>query len=133
MVNYFLDHIKSLIHKYKIKVDYWRIESEFVNQRSITKLLRDMETRISHKDGAIWLDTSSPEDEEPKRDVLFKRDGHHTYFAQDTIYHDLKLSIMGANDEIVDVLGADHYGHADKLLGYIKARGKGEEKQIKII
>lgn len=79
------------------------------------------------------MNISAPGDEEEKTEVLFKKDGHHTYFTQDTIYHDLKLSMIGPNDEIVDVLGADHYGHAEKLLGYIKARGKGEEEQIKIV
>lgn len=133
VIDYFLKHIKELANQYQIKIDYWRRESDFVNYKNITKLLREMEPRIVHRDGAIWLNTSAPEDEETKEEVLIKNDGHHTYFAQDAIYHDLKLSMICNKDEIVDVLGCDHYGHAEKLLGYIKARGKGEENRIKII
>lgn len=111
------------------------MESDFITPKNITKLIREMEDkgRIVHRDGAIWLRISSPEDEEIKEEVLIKKDGLHTYFAQDAIYHDIKFGMICPKDEIVDVLGCDHYGHAEKLLGYIKARELGEEDRIKII
>ncbi|GCE63779.1 arginine--tRNA ligase [Candidatus Mycoplasma haematohominis] len=127
ILNYFLHHIKKVMSQYNIQVDYWRHENSFMTTYNINRILREIEKYTFNWERAIWLNIPS------KKEVLIKSNGEHTYFMQDIVYHEQKLSMIGPKDEIINVLGCDHYGHIDKLIGYLKLRNKGEEKKIKFI
>lgn len=127
VLDYYMHHIKKTINKYNIKVNIWRYESSFVTTENINKILREIQDYTLYIDRAVWLKLPL------KNEVLIKSNGEHTYFMQDLIYHDQKLSMVGFRDEIINVLGCDHYGHIDKLIGYFKLRNQKEEEKIKFI
>lgn len=75
---------------------------------------------VREKDGALWL---APSDEflEDRETVIVKSNGSYTYLTADIVYHSLKFE-SGA-DLIIDIFGADHFGHVPRLQASMKALG----------
>ncbi len=72
------------------------------------------------KDNALWLKVTELGGE--KDEVLRRGNGGYTYFAVDIAYHRNKFEVRGF-DQVIDVLGADHHGHALRFKKAITALG----------
>ena len=103
--------MKKHLERYRISFDRWFLESELHNSGYVSqtvKLLTDNGFTYE-KEGAVWLkntDFGADKDE-----VLLRSNGFYTYYAVDIAYHRNKFIERGF-DSVIDVLGADHHGHA---------------------
>ena len=104
-----------------IKYDVVRKESDL--RKEVPQILEKVKQSLKEKDGALWF---APQDEflKDRETVVKKTDGDFTYFASDIVYHAEK---MGRNDLIIDVFGANHYGHVPRLKAVVKALGYDPE------
>ncbi|TFG66070.1 MAG: arginine--tRNA ligase [Gemmatimonadales bacterium] len=108
-----------------VRMDEFFDESSLFASGDVAALLGRLEDdkHAYRQDGALWLRTSEFGDEKDR--VLVKSDGSHTYFVSDIAYHldkrrrDFDLSI--------DVWGADHHGHAQRMHGALEAVGERRE------
>lgn len=107
-------------HALGIKFDYIYYESKLQNEipTMIDKLKQAGVVR--QKDGALWL---APSDEflKDRETVIVRSNGGYTYFTSDIVYHSLKFE-SGA-DLIIDIFGADHFGHVPRLQASMAALG----------
>jgi len=72
------------------------------------------------KDGATWFRTTDFGDDKDR--VLVRSNGETTYFASDVAYH---LEKFGRGFEtVIDVWGADHHGHIQRMHGALEAVGE---------
>ena len=143
MVDYALPKNIAGLHetmeKYGINYDEWFRESSLYEDGTTEKVMSILEENgaLYEKDGAIWLKTSKylrdlykaqgKSDEEIdklelKDDVLRRSNGFYTYFASDIAYHYNKFHIRGF-DRVINVWGADHHGHVNRLKASIDAVG----------
>ena len=104
-----------------IKYDIVRKESDL--RKEVPQVLEKVKKSLKEKDGALWF---APQDEflKDRETVVKKTDGDYTYFASDIVYHAEK---MGRNDLIIDVFGANHYGHVPRLKAVVNALGFNPE------
>lgn len=123
--------MKRDLESYRINYDNWFLESTLHESGYIQDTV-DLLTRKGltyESDGALWLNTTkllvekytrdgkTPEQIEKlnlKDDVLRRANGFYTYFAADIAYHRNKFEIRGF-DKVINVWGADHYGHVAQL------------------
>ena len=64
---------------------------------------------LADRDGATWFRSTALGDDEDK--VMVRGSGEPTYFATDVAYHYNKF-LERRFDRVINVLGADHQGHA---------------------
>jgi arginyl-tRNA synthetase len=81
------------------------------------------------QDEAVWLRTTEFGDEKDR--VLVKRDGDFTYFAPDLAYH-LDKAERGY-DRAIDVWGADHQGHEQRMLAALAGLGYPDLLEVVIL
>ena len=143
MVAYALPKNISGLHdtmeKYGIIYDKWFHESSLYEDGTTDKVMSilDKNGALYEKDGAVWLRTSDylrniylaqgkTEEEidklELKDDVLKRSNGFYTYFASDIAYHYNKFHERGF-DRVINVWGADHHGHVNRLKASLDAVG----------
>ncbi len=104
--------LKTDLLKYRIDYDVWFLES-LLHQTGAARAVVDELTRNGctyEQDGAIWLKTKDGE----KDEVLVRANGFLTYFAVDIAYHKNKFIDRGF-DTVINVWGADHHGHVERL------------------
>ena len=127
-----MDAIKADLERLRVEFDVW------FNERSLyaegqydraMKLLRD-QGLIAEREGAIWFASTRLGDDEDK--VLVRSTGVPTYFATDVAYHYNKFLERGF-DGVIDVLGADHQGHASFFKALATALGVESERLTIII
>jgi len=70
------------------------------------------------KDGAVWFKASALGAE--KDEVIVRNNGIPTYFAADIAYHRNKF-LKRKFDRVINLLGADHHGHAARMKCALKA------------
>jgi arginyl-tRNA synthetase len=75
---------------------------------------------VTTRENATWFESSSLG--EDKDNVLVKSDGSPTYFASDVAYHYNKF-LERKFDRVIDVWGADHQGHVQRMKAVLKALG----------
>jgi arginyl-tRNA synthetase len=75
---------------------------------------------VTARENATWFESSSLG--EDKDNVLVKSDGSPTYFASDVAYHYNKF-LERKFDRVIDVWGADHQGHVQRMKAVLKALG----------
>ena len=143
MVSYALPKNIAGLHdtmeKYGIFYDEWFRESSLYEDGTTDKIMKILEDNgaLYEKDGAVWLNTSKylrdlylaqgKSDEEIdklelKDDVLRRSNGFYTYFASDIAYHYNKFHERGF-DRVINVWGADHHGHVNRLKASLDAVG----------
>lgn len=104
--------LKTDLLKYRIDYDVWFLEST-LHATGAARAVVDELTRNGctyEQDGAIWLKTKDGE----KDEVLVRANGFLTYFAVDIAYHKNKFIDRGF-DTVINVWGADHHGHVERL------------------
>lgn len=116
-----LGNLQSDLKGFNVEFDTWFSEkSLYANNevQNVIKLLKDRGYTYE-KDGAIWLKTSTYNDEKDR--VIIKSDGTYTYLLPDIAYHANKLN--RGYSHLIDVLGADHHGYIDRLKAAITMVG----------
>lgn len=134
-----IEGLRTTMEKYGIEYDVWFRESSLYEDGTVDRIMSilDQNGALYEKDGAIWLKTSKylralylaqgkTEEEvdrlELKDDVLKRSNGFYTYFASDIAYHYNKFFIRGF-DRVINVWGADHHGHVNRLKASLDAVG----------
>ena len=110
-----------------VTFDVWFSEqSLFKSGRydSTMKMLRDGDY-IADRENATWFTSSTLGDE--KDNVLVRSDGTPTYFASDIAYHYDKFSVRKF-DSVIDIWGADHQGHVQRMKVVLGALGIDPER-----
>ena len=112
--------LKTDLLKYRIDYDVWFLEST-LHATGAARAVVDELTKNGctyEKDGALWLKTKDGE----KDEVLVRANGFLTYFAVDIAYHKNKFIDRGF-DTVINVWGADHHGHVERLKNAMASLG----------
>ncbi len=117
-----INRMKQDMEKYKIIYDNWFYESKLHSDGSIQKII-DILSKNNYtyeKDGCLWYKSTAFGSD--KDDVLVRGNGIPTYFAADIAYHYNKFVTRGF-DIGIDIWGADHHGHVERMKGVMEALG----------
>ena len=117
-----IERMKKDMEKYKIIYDNWFYESKLHNNNEITKVIKILKKNgyTYTRRGCLWYKSSIFGS--GKDDVLIRANGIPTYFAADIAYHYNKF-ITRKFDTCVDIWGADHHGHVERMKGVMEALG----------
>lgn len=117
-----IERMKKDMGKYKIIYDNWFYESKLHNNNEITKVIKILKKNgyTYTRKGCLWYKSSIFGS--GKDDVLIRANGIPTYFAADIAYHYNKF-ITRKFDTCVDIWGADHHGHVERMKGVMEALG----------
>ena len=121
-LEYNIDKMRRDLERYGIKYDCWFRESSLHESGYVAETVKLLEDAgyTYEKDGALWFRVTELGGE--KDEVLRRSNGFYTYFAVDLAYHRNKFLVRGF-DRVIDVLGADHHGHALRFKASIGALG----------
>ena len=113
--------------RYGIKYDQWFRESSLYESGYLAETMQILIDggHTYEKDGALWLNLMDLGAE--KDEVLCRANGSYTYFAADIAYHREKF-LVRKFDRVIDVLGADHHGHALRFKKAIGTIGVAPER-----
>ena len=106
-----IEKMKRDLERYNIHYDKFFLETE-LHESGYVKETIDILEQSGHtyeKDGALWINLVDLGYE--KDEVLRRTGGGYTYFAVDIAYHRNKFEVRNF-DKVINVLGADHHGHA---------------------
>lgn len=67
-----------------------------------------------------------------KDDVLRRANGFYTYFAADIAYHRNKFEVRKF-DKVINIWGADHYGHVARLQSALDGLGLDGSNRLIIV
>jgi arginyl-tRNA synthetase len=120
-----LERVRQTLDRFGVEFDTWFSERDLYARGEVDEALRRLEEGgHSYKsDGALWLRTTDFGDEKDR--VLVRGSGEPTYLAADLAYHWDKLE--RGFGRLIDVLGADHHGHAPRLRAAIAGLGADPE------
>ena len=124
--------IKEELKMLRVDFDVWFTEKSLYDNGQFDKVMTLLEQKqyLKKKDGATWfISTALGED---KDNVVIRSSGAPTYFATDIAYHYNKF-IERKFDKVIDIWGADHQGHVQRLKTAIDALGCDPEKLEVII
>ena len=122
--DFFMKKIQDHLALIDIKMDIYSSEKELFKNNTIEKTLEKLQKNIYTKDGAIWLKTTSENDDKDR--VLKKKDGFYTYFASDIAFH--KTKIDRNYDELINIWGVDHIGYVPRMISALKLLGLEADK-----
>ncbi len=117
-----ISRMQKDMEKYKIKYDNWFYESTLHENGEVIKIIKKLKENgyTYEKDGSVWY--KATEFGAEKDDVLVRQNGIPTYFAADIAYHYNKF-ITREFDTCIDIWGADHHGHVERMKGAMEALG----------
>lgn len=84
---------------------------------------------LVNKEGALWFESTRLGDD--RDSVMVRSTGAPTYFATDAAYHYNKL-VVRKFDRVVDIWGADHQGHVNRVKAVTEALG-GDPAKLTIL
>ena len=122
-----MQQIKDDLKTLGVTFDAWFSEqSLFKSGRydSTMKMLRDG-NYIADRENATWFISSTLGDD--RDNVLVRSDGTPTYFATDIAYHYDKFAVRKF-DNVIDIWGADHQGHVQRMKVVLNALGIDPER-----
>lgn len=121
-----LDNIKKVLASFGIDYDVWFSEQSLHKSGAITEVLKDLKDKeyIYENEGALWFKSTLFGDD--KDEVVVRGNGTPTYFAADIAYHKNKFD-RGYN-WLINVWGADHHGHVERMKGSVQAIGYDPNK-----
>ncbi|MFA5064998.1 MAG: arginine--tRNA ligase [Dehalococcoidia bacterium] len=122
-----MQQIKQDLETLGVTFDVWFSEqSLFKSGRydSTIQMLRDG-NYIADRENATWFTSSTLG--EDKDNVLVRSDGTPTYFASDIAYHYDKFAVRKF-DNVIDIWGADHQGHVQRMKVVLNALGIDPER-----
>jgi len=126
-----LKRIQEGLARYGIHYDVWFRESSLYNGE-IEETLSILKEKgyILEEDGAIWFNGEKAGLE--KNEVLIRQNGFPTYMASDIAYHRNKF-LKRNFDWVINLWGADHHGHVERMKAAIEACGIPRDKLQVII
>jgi len=122
-----MEQIRQDLETLGVTVDVWFSEqSLFKSGRydSTMRMLRDG-GYIADRENATWFTSSTLGDD--RDNVLVRSDGTPTYFASDIAYHYDKFAVRKF-DSVIDIWGADHQGHVQRMKAVLGALGIDPER-----
>lgn len=122
-----ISRMKSDMKKYKVVYDNWFYESDLHKNGDVDRIINLLGKKgyTYEKDGSLWY--RATEFGAEKDDVLRRQNEIPTYFAADIAYHYNKF-ISREFDTCIDIWGADHHGHVERMKGAMEALGIGRER-----
>jgi arginyl-tRNA synthetase len=124
--------IRADLDRLRVEYDLWFEESSlFESGRydEAMRLIADAGYR-EERDGAVWFTSSALG--EDKDNVLVRSNGAHTYFASDIAYHYDKFEKRGFQ-RVINVWGADHQGHVNRMRAAVQALGVDADRMELIV
>lgn len=117
-----IDKMQKDLAKYRIFYDTWFHESALHEDGEVKETIEILKDKgLTYElDGATWYKAS--QFGAPKDEVLIRKNGTPTYFAADIAYHRNKFSLRHF-DRCIDVWGADHHGHVERMKRALDAIG----------
>lgn len=117
-----INRMKEDMQKYKIIYDNWFYESTLHESGEVKRIVNVLTENgyTYEKDGCLWYKATAFGSE--KDEVLIRKNGIPTYFAADIAYHYNKFVTRGF-DTCIDIWGADHHGHVERMKGSMEALG----------
>ena len=131
-VNSLLSSLKKDLNDFGVSFDIWFSEKSLYDNKLVEKTIEYLSEQgfTYKKDGALWLKTSSFNDEKDR--VIVKSDGSYTYLAPDIAYHKNKLE--RGYTKLIDILGGDHHGYIDRLTAALEmVSGKSDVLAVEIL
>jgi arginyl-tRNA synthetase len=116
-----MEDIRGTLDRYGVEFDQYFSERELHTPEYIGatyQLLREHDA-VYERDGALWLRSSAYGDDKDR--VLRRSDGSEGYLMADIAYFRHKRA--RAHERCIDILGADHHGHTQKMSAAICALG----------
>ena len=114
-----IESLKSVTKSYGVVYDVWFRESKLHRENKVTGIVDKLKEKglAYENEGATWFLSTKFGAE--KDDVLIRANGIPTYFAADIAYHIDKFE--RGNKLLINVWGADHHGHVERLKGALSA------------
>ena len=122
-------HIKPTLKEMGIKFDSWFSERSLEKSGLIKKTLTDFQKKglVYEEGGAVWFRATKFGDSNDH--VLVRSDGSPAYYLGDIAYHRNKLVERKFN-KVIDIWGADHHGHVERVQAAVRAIGQGGKLDI---
>lgn len=117
-----IEKLRTDLMRYGIEYDVWFRESSLYQSGQVERTIEILTQKglTYENEGAIWY--KATEFGAPKDEVLVRANGTPTYFAADIAYHYDKFAIRNF-DTVINIWGADHHGHVQRLKGAMDAVG----------
>lgn len=121
--------IKPTIRDMKIKFDVWFSEKSLEKNGLLNKTIQEFEKKklIYEEERAKWF--KATEFGDTNDHVLVRSDGVAAYYLGDVAYHHNKF-IERRFDRVINIWGADHHGHVERVQAAVKAMGQGGKLDI---
>ncbi|SHK50783.1 arginine--tRNA ligase [Desulforamulus aeronauticus] len=125
-----LTNIRNTLLDFGVVYDEWFSEQSLHNSGAIEDTLKELQKKgyIYEQESALWFKATEFGDE--KDEVVVRSNGIPTYFAADIAYH--KNKFERGFDQVIDIWGADHHGHVNRMKGSMEAFGYNRD-QLEII
>ncbi len=116
-----INNIKEVLKEFKVNYDVWFSEQSLHDNGEVEAVVSSLKEAgyVYESEGAIWFKSSEFGYE--KDEVLVRSNGTPTYFAADIAYHANKFT--RGFKRVINIWGADHYGHVARMKGAVKAVG----------
>ncbi|CCO08402.1 arginine--tRNA ligase [Desulforamulus hydrothermalis] len=116
-----LSHIRNTLLDFGVVYDEWFSEQSLHDSGAIRRTLDELKEKgyIYEHENALWFKATAFGDE--KDEVVVRSNGIPTYFAADIAYH--KNKFERGFDKVIDIWGADHHGHVNRMKGSMEALG----------
>ena len=116
-----LTNIRNTLLDFGVVYDEWFSEQSLHDSGAIQRALEELQARgyIYEHENALWFKATEFGDE--KDEVVIRSNGIPTYFAADIAYH--KNKFERGFDWVIDIWGADHHGHVNRMKGSVEAMG----------
>ena len=126
-----IDRMRADLERYNIYFDTWFSEKSLYDSKEVEETINEFKNKnlTYEKDGALWFRASSFGSE--KDEVLVRNNGVPTYYLVDIAYHRNKF-LKRNFDLCIDLWGADHAGHVERMHTALKSLGLDDSK-LKII
>ena len=117
------------LKKLGINFDVFTFESSLDKQTKETLEKLEKAGVVKEKEGAKWFVAKNNKKLLGDREcVLIRSDGKPSYFLRDIAYHLDKIN-RGA-DLMIDILGANHFGHKPRMLATLEVLGHKDKLKV---
>lgn len=125
-----LDNIKRVLETFGVNYDIWFSEQSLHDSGAVRQVIEELQGKelIYEHEGALWFRSTQFGDD--KDEVVVRSNGTPTYFAADIAYH--KNKFERGFEWVINIWGADHHGHVDRMKGAVAAVGY-DPKQLDVI
>ena len=127
-----LTDIRNDLEQFGVTFDEWFSERSLTELGLVTECIDRLKAdgHAYERDGALWFRASALGDEKDR--VVVRDNGQTTYIASDIAYHLNKR--QRGNDQLLDILGADHHGYVARVRAGLEAMGEpGDSLEVRLV